>query len=86
MQDSNIFFSMGRNGPKSDGVITAHYRNSPDDPSGFVFNRCKISGYGGKFELGRAMEAYARVIVANSYVSDSVKPEGWSPRLCVGHE
>ncbi|CAL5196274.1 unnamed protein product [Lathyrus oleraceus] len=85
-EDSNIFFSMGRNGPKSDGVITAHYRKSPDDPSGFVFNRCKISGYGGKFELGRAMEAYARVIVADSYVSDSVKPEGWSPRLCVGHE
>ncbi|CAK8561005.1 unnamed protein product [Lathyrus sativus] len=85
-EDSNIFFSMGKNGPKTDGVITAHYRNSPNDPSGFVFNRCKINGYVGKFELGRAMEAYARVIIANSYISDSVKPEGWSPRYLVGHE
>ncbi|XP_058747087.1 probable pectinesterase 55 [Vicia villosa] len=86
-EDSNIYFSMGKNGPKSEGVITAHYRNSSNDPSGFVFNRCKISGSsGGKFQLGRSMKPYARVIIANSFLSDGVKPEGWSPRLCVGQE
>ncbi|KAL5062180.1 hypothetical protein RYX36_023917, partial [Vicia faba] len=85
-EESNIYFSMGRNGPKRDGVITAHYRNSPNDPSGFVFNRCKISGFGGKFQLGRSMGAYARVIIANSYLSDAVRPEGWSQRTYVGNE
>ncbi|PNX71718.1 pectinesterase [Trifolium pratense] len=78
---------MGKNGPKIDGVITAHERKSPNDPSGFVFKNCNISGTaGGKAELGRAMDAYARVIIADSYLSDVVKPEGWSPRTFVGHE
>ncbi|CAK8561004.1 unnamed protein product [Lathyrus sativus] len=83
---STIYFSTGKSGLKKDGVITAQYRDSPNDPSGFVFNKCNISGTGGKFQLGRAMDSYARVIIANSYLSDAVKPEGWSQTIYVGHE
>ncbi|CAL5196276.1 unnamed protein product [Lathyrus oleraceus] len=83
---STIYFSTGKSGLKKNGVITAQYRDSPNDPSGFVFKNCNISGTGGKFQLGRAMDAYARVIIANSYLSDAVKPEGWSQTTYVGHE
>ncbi|CAI8607413.1 unnamed protein product [Vicia faba] len=83
---STIYFSPGKSGLKNDGVITAQYRESPNDPSGFVFKDCNITGTGGKFQLGRAMEAYARVIIANSYISDAVRPEGWNQTTYVGHE
>lgn len=86
MQACTILFSMGKYGPKRDGVITAHERDSPNDPSGFVFKNCNISGTGGNVQLGRAMGAYARVIITDSYLSDVVRPEGWSPRTYVGHE
>ncbi|XP_058747088.1 probable pectinesterase 55 [Vicia villosa] len=83
---STIYFSNGKSGQYMDGVITAQFRNSPNDPSGFVFKNCNISGTGYKTELGRAMGAYARVIIANSYLSDVVRPEGWSQRRYVGQE
>ncbi|CAK8561000.1 unnamed protein product [Lathyrus sativus] len=84
---STIYFSNGKSGQHRDGVITAQYRDSPKDPSGFVFKNCNIKGTRGcKTELGRAMGAYARVIIANSYLSDAVRPEGWSQRTYVGHE
>ncbi|XP_004516153.1 probable pectinesterase 29 [Cicer arietinum] len=83
---STIFFSMGKYGPKRDGVITAQQRNSPNDTSGFVFKNCNISGTGGKTQLGRALNAYARVIITDSYLSDVIRPEGWSSVTFVGHE
>ncbi|XP_057432528.1 probable pectinesterase 55 [Lotus japonicus] len=83
---STIFFSMGKFGPKMDGVITAHERDSPNDPSGFVFKNCIINGTGGKAELGRAMAAYSRVIIANSFLTNVVRPGGWSSRKYAGHE
>ena len=81
MQASTINFSMGL-GPKMDGVITGNERDS-DDSSGFVFKNCNITGTGGKAELGRSLNGYARVIIANSILSDVVRPEGWS---ALGHD
>ncbi|CAI8607414.1 unnamed protein product [Vicia faba] len=83
---STIYFSKGKSSLQQDGVITAQYRDSPNDPSGFVFKNCNISGTGYKTQLGRPMGAYARVIIANSYLSDVVRPEGWSQLTYVGHE
>ncbi|KAJ1409746.1 Pectinesterase, catalytic [Sesbania bispinosa] len=83
---STIYFSMGKSGPKKDGAITAQDRDSPNESSGFVFKNCIINGTGGKAELGRALGAYSRVIIANSFLTDVVKPEGWSPWTYVGHE
>ncbi|GAU34250.1 hypothetical protein TSUD_210320 [Trifolium subterraneum] len=36
--------------------------------------------------LGRSLDAYSRVIVANSYLTNVVSPEGWYARTYVGHE
>ncbi|XP_027357330.1 probable pectinesterase 29 [Abrus precatorius] len=83
---STINFSMGNSGVKINGVFTAQERESPDDPSGFVFKNCNITGSGGKAILGRSFTAYARVIIVNSFLSDVVSPEGWNARSFVGHE
>ncbi|XP_027357214.1 probable pectinesterase 29 [Abrus precatorius] len=86
-EESIINFSMGKNGPKWNGIITAQERDSPNDPSGFVFKNCNITGTtGGKALLGRSLRAYARVIIANSFLSDVVLPIGWNARTFLGHE
>ncbi|XP_027357239.1 probable pectinesterase 29 [Abrus precatorius] len=83
---STINFSMGKSGVKINGVFTAQERKSPNDTSGFVFKNCNITGTGGKAILGRSLKAYARVIIANSFLSDVVSPEGWSAVTFAGHE
>jgi len=77
---------MGKDGPERDGVITAHKRQTPNDTSGFVFKNCNITGAKGKTMLGRSLRPYARVIIAYSFLSNVVTPEGWSARTFVGHE
>ncbi|XP_072976351.1 probable pectinesterase 67 [Typha angustifolia] len=59
------------------GSITAHNRQSEDDQSGFVFLKGKVYGVGDVF-LGRANEAYSRVIFAKTYLSRTVNPAGWT--------
>ncbi|MED6163291.1 hypothetical protein PIB30_078435 [Stylosanthes scabra] len=75
-EDSTIFFSMGL-GPKLDGVFIGSEREK-DDSSGYVFKNCNFTGTGGKATLGRSLNAYGRVIIANSVLSDVVRPEGWN--------
>ncbi|KAL2921132.1 putative pectinesterase 67, partial [Bienertia sinuspersici] len=62
---------------KIHGSITAHNRESADEPSGYVFNKGKIYGTGQVY-LGRAKGAYSRVIFANTYFSGTVTAEGWT--------
>lgn len=83
---SHIHFSMGKYGPQKDGAFTAQERDRGNDTSGFVFKNCKFTGTAGKAILGRSLEAYARVIIANSFLSDVVTPEGWNARTFVAHE
>lgn len=59
------------------GYITAQGRDSDDDSSGFVFLICSIAADGPVY-LGRAYRQYSRVVYKNTYMSDHVKPEGWS--------
>ncbi|KAH1040831.1 hypothetical protein GYH30_023605, partial [Glycine max] len=75
-----------QDGPERDGVITAHKRQTPNDTSGFVFKNCNITGAKGKTMLGRSLRPYARVIIAYSFLSNVVTPQGWSARTFVGHE
>ncbi|RDX70398.1 putative pectinesterase 29, partial [Mucuna pruriens] len=77
---------MGKDGPKRNGIFTAQERESSNDTSGFVFKNCNFTGTGGKAILGRSLQAYARVIIANSFLSDVVQPKGWSARTFVGQE
>ncbi|XP_020206971.1 putative pectinesterase 10 [Cajanus cajan] len=83
---SELFFSMGKNGPKRSGCFTAQERDSPNDPSGFVFKNCKFTGTKGNAILGRSLRAYSRVIITNSFLSDVVTPVGWGARTFAGHE
>ena len=61
-----------------DGYVTA--ASTPDDqPFGFVFSHCKITGESPsvKTYLGRPWRAYSAVIYLNTEMSEVVRPEGW---------
>ncbi|XP_011023919.1 PREDICTED: putative pectinesterase 52 [Populus euphratica] len=71
----------------SNGVITAQGREFPNDPSGFVFSGCTISGIKGvRAFLGRAYRPYSRVIFQDSYFSKVVDPLGWNAWGYAGQE
>lgn len=60
-----------------DGYITAA-STPPDQPYGFVFRRCRITGEPGvKTYLGRPWRPYAMTVFLESYMSEVVRPEGW---------
>lgn len=59
-------------------IIAAQARTSPDEPNGFIFVHCKVTGTGGIAYLGRSWKDHARVIFAYSELSDVVNAEGWS--------
>jgi len=67
------------------GYITAQGRNAKDDPGGFIFKECEISGTGHGY-LGRAYRPYSRVIFIHSKFSDVIDPPGWSIWQQDGHE
>jgi pectinesterase len=62
-----------------DGYITA--ASTPvDQPFGFVFSNCKITGDPPKARtyLGRPWRIYASTIFLNTEMSEVVRPEGWN--------
>ncbi|EGZ27038.1 hypothetical protein PHYSODRAFT_257384 [Phytophthora sojae] len=61
------------------GCIAANGRDSPANPSEFVFNNARVSGTGGAGTayLGRPWKPYSRVIWQNSGFSKVINPEGW---------
>ena len=61
-----------------DGYLTA--ASTPvDQPFGFVFSNCKITGEpGAKTYLGRPWRIYAGTIYLNCKMSEVVRPEGWN--------
>ncbi|KAI3900159.1 hypothetical protein MKW92_026253 [Papaver armeniacum] len=58
------------------GFITAQGRDSPEDPSAFVFKGCRVFGTG-KVYLGRAWRSHSTMLFYRSKLSDVVVPEGW---------
>ena len=60
-----------------EGYITA--ASTPkDQPQGFVFADCKITGEPGvKTYLGRPWRDFAKTIFVRTEMSDAVRPEGW---------
>ncbi|CAM8998079.1 unnamed protein product [Rhodiola kirilowii] len=60
------------------GYITAQGRDNPNSPSWFIFIGGKVIGKG-KTYLGRPWRPYARVLFYETYLSDIVVPDGWSP-------
>lgn len=59
------------------GALTAHGRTSQDENTGFAFTNCTVGG-NGRVWLGRAWRPFARVVFANTSMSDIIAPEGWN--------
>lgn len=64
---------------KGAGYVTAHYRTSDEEDTGFVFVRCRLTGQdtGNGVYLGRPWRPYARVVFIESWLDSHIKPEGW---------
>jgi pectinesterase len=61
------------------GHVTAHSRNAADQPTGYVFDHCQITGGEGvsKVNLGRPWRSYARVVFLDCWIGPHILPEGW---------
>ncbi|KAJ1284450.1 hypothetical protein BS78_03G205100 [Paspalum vaginatum] len=60
------------------GAFTAHQRSSESEDTGFSFVGCKLTGIGVATSiLGRPRGPCPRVVFALSYMSSTVRPEGW---------
>lgn len=79
---ATAFFNKCRIHIRKDGFITA--ASTPkDQPYGFVFNDCAITGEaigegGAKTYLARPWRAYSSTIFLNTEMSEAVRPEGWN--------
>ncbi len=64
---------------KGQGYVTAHYRLSNEENTGFVFLRCRLTGKdtGNGVYLGRPWRPYARVVFLDCWLGSHIRPEGW---------
>ena len=64
-------------------VQTANGRDSEDDPSYYVFNKCDVAAASGNdvpdgaYYLGRPWREYARVVFQNTGLSAVINSAGW---------
>lgn len=66
--------------PHQGGFITAQGKHYPDEDSGFVINRCKLTSDNdvkGNVFLGRPWRPYATVIYLNTEMGEKIDPAGW---------
>jgi pectinesterase len=65
---------------KGQGYVTAQSRTYSAQPSGFVFERCRLTGEntGRGVFLGRPWRAYSQVVYRNCWLGAHIRPEGWS--------
>ncbi|CAM6099791.1 unnamed protein product [Calypogeia fissa] len=62
---------------QTSGGVSAHYRQTNEDPSGYSFVNCNIIGTG-KILLGRAWGPYSRVVYSMTSMTNIIDPRGWS--------
>jgi PelA/Pel-15E family pectate lyase len=64
---------------KGQGYVTAHYRTSDEEDTGFVFLRCRLTGEntGSGVYLGRPWRPHARVVFIDCWLGDHIRAEGW---------
>src|SRR5579871_3229820 len=65
---------------KGRGYVTAQSRTYAAQASGFVFDRCRLTGEntGTGVFLGRPWRAYSQVVYRNCWLGAHIRPEGWS--------
>jgi len=62
------------------GYIAAHRRTAPDEPTGYVFRRCRLTrAVAGppNVLLGRPWRACARTVFLDCWMDEHIRPEGW---------
>ena len=67
--------------PHHGGFITAQSKHFPSEESGFVLNRCRLTGdkaETGTVYLGRPWRPYATVVYLNTEMDAQIDPAGWS--------
>ena len=64
---------------KGDGYITAPMRFAADEPSGFVFNKCRLTSSNTKdgIYLGRPWRDYGRTVFLETKMDAQIRNEGW---------
>jgi pectinesterase len=65
---------------RGSGYIAAHRRTRPDEPTGFVFRDCRLTGAAAESPgvfLGRPWRSCARVVFLNCWMGGHIRPEGW---------
>ncbi|KAK4799440.1 hypothetical protein SAY86_024805 [Trapa natans] len=67
------------------GFITAQSRDGPNEPTGFIFKECSVSGTS-KVMLGRPWSCHARVLFYGCNFDSNIDPVGWTSWLCGGKE
>ena len=66
--------------PHEGGFITAQSKHYPEEDSGLVLNRCKLTADAGvtaNVFLGRPWRPYATVIYLNTEMGERIDPAGW---------
>ena len=65
---------------KGDGYISAPMRFSADEPTGFVFIKCRITSENTKngIYLGRPWRDYGRSVFIDTQMDAQIRPEGWN--------
>lgn len=65
---------------KADGYIAAPMRFGSDEPSGFVFYKCRLTSADttNGIYLGRPWRDYGRTVFIDTRMDAAVRPEGWN--------
>ncbi|RRT62445.1 hypothetical protein B296_00040441 [Ensete ventricosum] len=83
LQDCDI--QVRRPNPNQKNMVTASGRDDPNEPTGIVIHRSRITAapdlapVQGSFRtyVGRPWKEYARTVIMESEISDVIEPEGW---------
>ena len=64
---------------KGQGYVSAHFRTSDEQNTGFVFLHCRLTGEntGNGVYLGRPWRPYARVVFLDCWLGPHIRAEGW---------
>ena len=78
--DAAAVFQQCRIHSKGPGYVTAQSKTYPAQTSGFVFDRCRLTGEntGAGVYLGRPWRAYSQVVYRNCWLGAHIRPPGWS--------
>jgi PelA/Pel-15E family pectate lyase len=65
---------------KADGYIAAPMRFAADEPSGFIFDKCRLTSANttNGIYLGRPWRDYGRTVFIDTKMDAAVRPEGWN--------